>query len=547
MTTKANLYTRIQSDVNVTVSLKKWLYNIFTFCYNHEINIQLLGSIDPYFPTSSPSDSTSISGYISITQDVIKSLFDSKTPLEHANQRVILTTIYRFSRVFASLLWNAIVKLGREDLSKLSVDEVNRCFGGCLDVDELRRHMQFTLHKHGVITNTTDSEDPAKLLYTSFVTEPSTFVSELRNLWPSILTSVTQPVGTNPVSVWMIEYRADQTRLTNNPRNDNMKVTEERLRTYGAPLCELERRQGANPQLWLTGGMLYHVNPNSQFANMAAQYGKRIITGPSSTTQMMLDCALLFGIDVHHALLSIIPWMDVCNDHTPFEILLAANAYLPFDQYLFKNNMRSGVDNDEDEITFLSLIARRALVAQQTGGEKKRNVRIVRSVKAASGGKIEDDVGDDIQQRSSVAPLLADEWFPVLHVEMIGEWYNETPQDPEANGWEPPPIEHKTYYEELHDRPSSFVSLPTSFEIKDDHSSMIVNGKLLQEDLDKYIDIQNVVETSSSSPSKGDTRVVQMALQILKNVGDVSKTVNYATQDSYISAVAPAAGGKSDK
>jgi hypothetical protein len=187
---------------------------------------------------------------------------------------------------------------------------------------------------------------------------------------------------------WMLYGGTTGVRLRNNSINATKQITQSLLAEYGCPLCpaELEvlRIPPVGPLPWETGGMLYSVNPNSAFAKVAGFYNKQTMCGPSTTMEMMLDCAKLFGIDEKIATLAIASWMDIANDHSLFEILLAANPYFTTQHYAFSNE-----GGDTPELNFLVNLAVNIPIPLSGGSrkiEKKTAKKTLSKTKKMKGG-----------------------------------------------------------------------------------------------------------------------------------------------------------------
>jgi hypothetical protein len=321
---------------------------------------------------------------VTVVANPQKTIDDSK----FANQRVLLTTIYRFARIFAGLLWRSINIVGKwKDLVEN--------FTGILDTDELIQHIDFVFEKHGIAIDVS-SLDRVHVLKNIFGTSNSqlepkslqTFIDAQSTAYPSILTSLTQPIGGDAPMTWMLYGGTTGVRLRNNSINATKQITQSLLAEYGCPLCpaELEvlRIPPVGPLPWETGGMLYSVNPNSAFAKVAGFYNKQTMCGPSTTMEMMLDCAKLFGIDEKIATLAIASWMDIANDHSLFEILLAANPYFTTQHYAFSNE-----GGDTPELNFLVNLAVNIPIPLSGGSrkiEKKTAKKTLSKTKKMKGG-----------------------------------------------------------------------------------------------------------------------------------------------------------------
>lgn len=430
---KNQLYEFIHTNkpIDIKSVLQEWLSKINTLCTLSGMTDK---NIHIFFPPVQHPEQ--VCGYVHLTKiETLHDMINDKSTF--VNQRVLLTTIYRFSKIFARLLWCLIFEI-KEDgigIDRMNTDEdydistFIATTGHVLDKDELERHIKFVLQKHGI----RDSEkDAFKALRRTF----SSDMSFLRrnNGFPSIITSLTQPLGTDPVINWML-YQGDNAVRHINNRNI-FSINESDLNLYYAGLCDLEKTlltSRSSPLPWKTGTMLYTVNPQSDFFKLAEKYKKKIICGPSCTTQMMLDCASLFGIDVNIALLAIVPWMEIPQDHSLFEILLAANPYLPFHEYVLKENAAT----DQHEITFLTTLYNDLFQgSQQSGGKRvqitqkmkpNKTFKSKRSVKKMDGGDLP----------NTVLPNFSTKLQTPVKSEPSNYYYQPQPHSLLADTWHP--------------------------------------------------------------------------------------------------------------
>jgi hypothetical protein len=321
---KEQLYGSICGNVAITQHLQDWLRKICIFCEKILVlEGRALTNENIAFFFSCGTSTIEMAGYVPISLALLQHMIESQ---QNINQRVLLTTILRFLKHFAKCLWLAISR-------HTSMSEMMSVLDNTLDAKEVERHIRFVLHKHGINTGT--SGDVVSQLHSVFDIEGFNRIIN-DTTYPSITTSLTQPIGTDIVaSIMSYRYNGMSTRIGQAFRR---YINVQTLATYGAQLCPLEisiiGQNITNDILpWQTGAYLYAVNPLSDFAYLVTKYKKFHRCGPSCTTQMMLDAALLFGMDVHHVFMAIIPWMEIAKDHSLFEMLIVANAYLPFDEY----------------------------------------------------------------------------------------------------------------------------------------------------------------------------------------------------------------------
>lgn len=380
-----NFIQIVYNNENITKALREWLRKICIFC--EFLGLKSDDSIGTFFVTF-PNDlqKKGMYGYCDLDIRLLQRMINENVP-----QRVLLTTIYRFSKHFAGLLWRAI------ELTEGSktMQEFLNIFQNVLDADELSMHANFVLQKHGM--EFSESEDPIKALYKTFFDTRYGINIYEANTYPSIMTSLTQPVGNDPVSSWMMYGGSQAVRITPQPHSVRPDIKEDHLQP------RFEREAGSIAQ-WITGSSLYKVNEKSLFYKLAMKSNKDVLTGPSCTTQMMLDCALLFGIDIKLVLLAIIPWMVVPKDHTIFEILIVANSYLTDHEYKVDKH---------DEVYLIEILQSLGMTGGKIDRRNKNKKQITRMTKAntVTGGE------PPMAQPSVCTPLnipcmLADTWMP---------------------------------------------------------------------------------------------------------------------------------------
>lgn len=382
---KAVLYKAIIGNTSINASLHKWVSNI---CYFSQLYLEKvcgsntdLAHLKGIFNIGVHRPET-CSGYIDLGNNPVHILNQIITQSQsQSNQRVKLTTIYRFSKNFSKILWHTLrymKSLWINDADRAQIINTFRSvFGNVLDLNELEKHMRYVLYKHGLPCDVPTGKTIYDVFCDSF--DDEFFNKVLSNSsYPSYGTSLTQPIGTDAVATIM-GYKYDGGNTTRVRRTEGAKyVTLDTVSTYGEPLCELETTNGGLQAMvqaqktllpWVTGATLYTVNPNSEFAHLAAKNNKFVRCGPSCTTQMMLDCALLFGVDVYDAFLAIIPWMEVAKDHSLFEICIAANPYLPFHQYVVQTE--GNTPGDAMELAFVNDIY--TGIYNQTAGSRRKS------------------------------------------------------------------------------------------------------------------------------------------------------------------------------
>jgi hypothetical protein len=82
------------------------------------------------------------------------------------------------------------------------------------------------------------------------------------------------------------------------------------------------------PLPWLTGAMCWSINAQNFYAKLAQHYNQLLIAGPSGSTDGCLEVLeLLTGFNVELATLCCVAWLCNRNDHSAWEVLLAALPY----------------------------------------------------------------------------------------------------------------------------------------------------------------------------------------------------------------------------
>ena len=469
---KLELYRTIHSSSIVTNHLKDWLMRICQLC--EKLGISDEAQFKQCFPDIT-SDPKKTCGYMNITVDNLekavtvvanpqKAIDDSK----FANQRVLLTTIYRFARIFAGLLWRCINIAG-------NWDALVENFTGILDTDELIQHIDFVFEKHGIAVDVSrfDRIDVLKKLFGTS-NSLQTFIDTQSTAYPSILTSLTQPIGGDAPMTWMLYGGTTGVRLRYQETNKSNQITQGLLAIYGCGLCNAEKGilgdQPGDPLPWETGGMLYSVNPNSAFAKVAAFYNKKTMCGPSTTMEMMLDCAKLFGIDERIATLAIAPWMDIANDHSLFEILLAANPYFTTQHYAFSDE-----GGDTPEINFLVNLYNVTHPPTPSGGsrkiEKKQAKKTLSKTKKMKGGNPPPTAlmpPPNCSDESHLNPAFqADLWRPdIPKVTGFGKLKHFKPQPQNPAKPQPTPVGGMITVTEMQERDNNFKSVETSTDAR---------------------------------------------------------------------------------
>ena len=408
---KTELYNAIHIDSNIKDELMEWLQKIFKF-----IDIIKNGQEYDNFFLNVP-EKKKMCGYVEVSS-MVETI--NENTIENINQRVLLTTIYRFARMFYILLWYVIYNLGKQD-ENVNIDTIMNIFKKddntfIFSRDELQRHARYVLQKHGIRPFITEHErnDPINKLYHYLLKGEDELIRNNVSKFPSIFTSLTQPIGNDPVNVWM---NYDTRMKYNTPIQHN--ITNQFLTSFGAGLCVLEQEihigLGNTDNIkWECGTNLFYVNPYSAFHYIAKRNNKYMRTGPSSTTNMMLDCALLFNIDAKKVLLALVPWMELVKDHSIFEILIAANSYIPdLDYKLEKHDTGNGNGtnngNDVLELKAINKLYNKVIPQRSTGGSKIEKKKSNKKIKKQKGGDLP---MDDYQKYDDMFQEKGKEYYP---------------------------------------------------------------------------------------------------------------------------------------
>jgi len=169
-------------------------------------------------------------GHVDLSIKTLKEMIYNKRDDYKANQRVLLTTIYRFSINCPFLLWKII-----QNNPDISIDKFSKQFP-FMNKNELATHSKFVLQKHGI--RQLNNQDPLKTLYEYF------FINDRDNRffknnikYPSIITSLTQPVGSDPVEVWM-KYNGNMSvRRYKGTVDIDKRISSDLLHIYNTNLC----------------------------------------------------------------------------------------------------------------------------------------------------------------------------------------------------------------------------------------------------------------------------------------------------------------------
>ena len=86
---------------------------------------------------------------------------------------------------------------------------------------------------------------------------------------------------------------------------------------------------------WQCGFLSARADPDNYYISIAKHYKRYSFIGPSGTTEIMMNIAEIFGVDLNIMALACIGWMYSVLDHTLFELMIIINMFLD-ESYKFK-------------------------------------------------------------------------------------------------------------------------------------------------------------------------------------------------------------------
>lgn len=354
---KTQLYTSIVQHQGVTYALRELLRRIFYFMM-HTLTPE---EIIDVFRVPAP---VTMCGYTNI--GTAEEYMDV---MLHGNQREMLTCIYRFATKLSSILWHRLLP-HQNIASILTFSEIDRVY--------LKRKMSAILYSYNVLDDgMTEAEMVQELLrlFSAHIEAPSHHPAKDQ---VTLIRSFTRLHGSDP----LVTFSGSRASLTPTQLSQMQKVRfgirqkdnenefvpidlveplSQREQTLLAQYLQgatLRDSEGLSVNVfelpWITGSMLYTVDPDSLLQRYAAKNNKLVRTGMSGTTQLMLECASIFGIDCRYVFLALVPWMDTARDHSLFEIVMTAQSYLPVAVYKVSNN--DVALNEQTELIFTQLV-----------------------------------------------------------------------------------------------------------------------------------------------------------------------------------------------
>lgn len=256
------------------------------------------------------------------------------------NQRELLTSIYRLALNMPRIICDYMIH---------HPDAINILKMLHLDYSVFKRKISSILYQYNLLEDNMSETEMLQILRELYHESQEDMIHRRQLMY-----GFTTPHGYNPVSV----FKNSRVTRTQEERQFMFPVSTEALVER---LSEREEKVMGLPRgysgflPWITGNMIYGVGINSMFHKYAAKNNKAFATGVSGSTQVMLECASLFGVDVRSVFLALLPWMDTSltsKDHTIFEIVFAAQPHLPVNSY------KVSADNiiDLTELKFIDMI-----------------------------------------------------------------------------------------------------------------------------------------------------------------------------------------------
>lgn len=121
-------------------------------------------------------------------------------------------------------------------------------------------------------------------------------------------------------------------RRTSDPKPFIMKVDEANPPLSSNEKTYIEQRSpgslSRNTLPWFSGAMAWTINDSNFYSMLAKHFGQECIAGPSGSTDACMEIFELFhGFDVNTATLCCAAWLCNRNDHSLWEVLMAAIPY----------------------------------------------------------------------------------------------------------------------------------------------------------------------------------------------------------------------------
>jgi len=300
-----NILTHIVKDASINAMLDGWIKKIRDFLLHYGIPIDKVFELQPWFYD------INICGYKPIrgAEDLDASKIET--------QREKVTLIYRFAMKFSGLLWHHVIN--GDNITQLPV---------FMNKEVLNARMKHILEKHGKIPSHSGFVGNKQMLKEVYDGD-----RKLHRIYREF--TIPNAVPTEEM------YKKDRVSQTHahyiqrghlieplSASEESILQKTNSLFKRGITAIRLRNVPTGDKLPWITGSALYKVKRDSPFAKMAHTYRKAVLTGPSGSTQLMLEFAKMFNMDERKVVLSLIPWMYIHQDHSIFEILLVANNYI---------------------------------------------------------------------------------------------------------------------------------------------------------------------------------------------------------------------------
>ena len=312
--------TTIISSKTITDDLKSILHKI-----HHLLLMVDAENYEHYFNTMQGANEHNCFGFLQITG---KESVETLLAQPHIGiQRVLLTTIYRFSRNLYRVLWKILSVIFTEEKPDKRKQLINQV-GQIINIQVLEDHMDYVMLKHGI-----ERYQPSDI-FTDFAKYfDSTKCNEFYHMYgyPTIATSISQPDRPNAVDVFT-SYQP----LFRVPKKDYEKNSYSGVeKAKCSPFHNIEAVfLGTNEFVqFVTGKGLYNIDTESYFYTYFKEFNKTFITGPSCTMQMMMETARYLNGSLYSMFLGCIPWMYIPEDHSLFEMFLTGAPYLQHTEY----------------------------------------------------------------------------------------------------------------------------------------------------------------------------------------------------------------------
>ena len=370
---KTVLFNQISGNKYINNELNKWLNKIFQFIENNNCTYHAIFCRDPGIQTD--LDPQSRCGYVEIHN---RNDYQEKILKGHLTMREKLYVIYQFSLHLSLQIWQILIT------NTIDETTIDTRFGG-IKKDVLLEKVKYSLiellKNSDIKIKSEDVEcannDLDLLKETATATATATATESISTLNNS-LQNIVKPLilnGTRVISYFMKKsmtyvtapnvvdqqavYTKDDTReilAAENPIAYKVfkvdlieKLSANEKSIFGPNLEPIKRMP------WKNGASLFGVKVNSPFMALAQRNNKFIISGPSGTTQLILECARLFDIDLEAVFLSSTYVMNNVLDHSLFEIVFMGQEYFIYDKLNIDDSDRLRVPeaNEAEELHYV--------------------------------------------------------------------------------------------------------------------------------------------------------------------------------------------------